>query len=413
MKTGNALAGLLAALICSTGAAAARAEDFLPDAVQAREAIDGLPTVRAALARERMAGARGEALEKSPYGLELTVMPLARHETIGTTYGEVESMLMKRLRMPEKTRIDGALAANGREIAALALGDARHEGARLLLERYVAWVRAANAASLAEQQRTTLVDEQRVVERRVAAGDLPNLDAERARAATAAADVAVERARNEREQARLALSVAFPSLALPAEAPPIPAPTTELPPEDSTVARIVEHSHGLGIAEAMARRQAHAAARADAERHPDPWVGLRMLSEARGTQQSVGLVLTIPFAASGASATVRAERALGEAYENEATGTAQQVTLEARQLLAALPAQISAWQAAARTAELSEAAAAKVLRGWQLGELGFGDLATARRTAFESRAAELALRVDVHALRARIEVDTHQRWEAD
>lgn len=340
-------------------------------------------------------------------------MPLARHETRGTTYGEVESMLTKRLRLPEKTRIDGALAANGRELAALAVGDARHEGARLLLERYMTWVQAANAVTLAEQQRSTLVEEQRIVERRVAAGDLPKLDAQRASAATAAAEVAVEQARSAREQARLALALAFPTLSLPPVAPAVPPPPTTLPPEEETVARIVEQHHGLGIAEAMARRQGHTAARADAERHPDPTVGLRMLSEGRGNEQAVGVVVTIPFAAGSAPATVRAERALGEAYDTEAAGAAQQVALEARQLLTALPAQIAAWEAAARNAALSEAAAAKVQRGWQLGELGFADLAAARRAAFEARATELSLRADVHALRAKIEIDVHERWAVE
>lgn len=47
---------LLLALLCTTGVAPA--SDFLPDATQARAAIDGLPAVRAALARAQAADAR-------------------------------------------------------------------------------------------------------------------------------------------------------------------------------------------------------------------------------------------------------------------------------------------------------------------------------------------------------------------
>ncbi len=386
------------------------AGDFLPAAPAAIAAIDALPSVQAALARERAAAARGEALSRSPYGMELTVMPLARHETRGTTYGEVESMLTKRLRLPGKARIDDQLAASGNELALAAVGDARHEGARLLLERFLAWVRAANTVSLAERQRATLDEEQRAIARRVALGDLPALDEQRAAAATAAAEVAVERARMEREQARLALALQFPQLELPPAAPEIPPPSIELPAEDATVARIREHSHELEMAQLAARRQGYAAARADAEKHPDPTVGVRVLSEGRGNEQAVGVVVSIPFAASGTSATARAEHALTDAVDTEASGAGQLVDLKARQLVSSLPVQISAWQAAVRTADLTDAALAKVQRAWQLGEAGFADLAAARRAAFDARAAELALRVDVHGIRARIEIDSHERW---
>ncbi len=389
------------------------ADDFLPATPAAVAAIDALPSVQAALARERAAAAQGEALSRGPYGMELTLMPLARHETRGTTYGEIESMLTRRLRLPGKARIDDQLAASGNELALAAVGDARHEGARLLLERYLAWVRAANTVSLAERQRAILDEEQRAIARRVALGDLPALDEQRAAAATAAAEVAVERARAEREQARLALALQFPQLELPAAAPGIPPPSTALPPEEATVARIREHSHELEIAQLAARRQGYAAARADAEKHPDPTVGVRVLSEGRGNEQAVGVVVSIPFAASGSSATARAEHALTEAIDTEASGAGQQVELEARQLLGALPVQIAAWQAAVRTADLTDAALAKVRRAWQLGEAGFADVAAARRAAFDARAAELALRVDVHGLRARIEIDSHERWAAE
>jgi outer membrane protein, heavy metal efflux system len=398
------------ALLAACLALGARAADFLPAAPQARVAIDSLPTVQAALARERAAAARGEALGRSPYGMELTVMPLTRHETRGTTYGEVESMLTKRLRLPGKARIDGQLAASGNELAATIVGDARHAGARLLLERYLAWVRAANAVRLAERQRALLEEEQRAIARRVELGDLPALDTQRAAAGTAAAKVGVEQARMERERARLALALQFPQLALPATAPEVPLPSTELPAEDATVARILESNHELEMAQLAARRQGYAAARADAEKHPDPTFGVRVLSEARGNEQAVGVVLSIPFAAGGTSATARAEHALTDAIDTEALGTAQLVNLEARQLVNALPVQIAAWQAAVHSADLTDAALSKVQRAWQLGEAGFADLTVARRAAFEARAAELALRVDVHALRARIEIDCHERW---
>ena len=404
---------LLAVLtVTCTAFNASAAPAFLPDEDQVRTVIDELPSVQAAIAREREAGARGDAMRDSPYGYELSIMPLARHERRVGTYGEVESTLTKRMRLPAKTRLDSALAEAGESIARFALGDARHEGARRLLDAWVSWVRAAGLARLAELQRATLEDERKAVARRVALGDLPVLDERRAAAAVAEADMGVERARLEREQARLALAVEFPSLALPSAVPGVPAPL-DLEVGEDAVARMIEHSHELMMARAQAARQGVAASRADAERRPDPSFGLRVLSEGDGNEQAVGVVLSIPFAASGQSATVRAERALGEAIDSEVAGIARRVRLDAEKLLQALPARHDAWAAAARMVDAADDALARVEKAWQLGAADLSELLLARRYAFEARVSELGLRLDAQALAARIEIDSHQRWAAN
>lgn len=385
---------------------------FLPANDLARDAIDALPTVQAAQAREREAGARGDALRSSPYGYELTIMPLARHERQVGTYGEVETMLMRRLRLPGKARLDEALAGAGDELARYALGDARHEGARQLLEAWMNWVRTANLATLAEQQRALLAEEQRAVARRVELGELPVLDERRAAAALAQAEVAVERARLEREQARLALNTDFPALPLPPAPPVVPAPALSAPAED-VVERIVEYNHELLMARARTDRQRFAAARADAERRPDPSIGLRVLGEGDGTQQAVGVVVSIPFAAGGQRSTVRAERALGDAIETEALGVARRVRLEAERLVQALPGQLAAWSAAARMVGAADDTLARLDKAWRLGAVDLDELLRARRQAYEAQLNELGLRLDVQALAARIDIDSHRRWAAD
>lgn len=405
-----ALTAVLVALTLSGTSPHARA--FLPDAALARRAIDALPSVQVAEARAREANARGEALRKGPYGFELTIMPLARHERQVGTYGEVESQLMRRLRLPDKVRLDDALAGAGDELAHHALGDARHEGARRLLDAWVAWVRAANVTTLAEAQRAVLVDEHRAVARSVEVGELPVLDERRAATALAQAELVVERARLEREQARLTLATEFPTLPLPAAPPGIPAPATPSA-SPAMIEEMVEHSHELLVARMLAARQDLAAARADAERRPDPSIGLRVLGEGGGTDQALGVVVSIPFAGPGQSATARAEHALGEAIGTEALGIERKVRLEAEKLVQALPVQQSAWAAAARMVEAAEDAVARLERAWRLGAIDLADLLLARRQAYEAHLNELGLRLDVQALLARVDIDSHRRWAAD
>lgn len=388
------------------------ARAFLPEAALARRAIDALPSVQVAEARAREARARGEALRQGPYGFELTIMPLARHERQVGTYGEVESQLMRRLRLPEKVRLDDALAGAGDELARYALGDARHEGARRLLDAWVAWVRAANVTTLAEAQRTVLADEHRAVARSVEVGELPVLDERRAATALAQADLVVERARLEREQARLTLATEFPALPLPAAPPGVPTPARRRA-DTAAIEEIIEHSHELQVARTLAARQDLMAARADAERRPDPSIGLRVLGEGDGTNQALGVVVTIPFAGPGQTATVRAERALGEAIGTEALGIERRVRLDAEKMLQALPVQHSAWAAAARMVDAADDAVALLERAWRLGAVDLADLLLARRQAYEAHLNELALRLDVQALIARVDIDSHRRWAAD
>ncbi|MGE0387544.1 MAG: TolC family protein [Gammaproteobacteria bacterium] len=398
-------------LLLACAGAAGAAGDFLPPAPVALDAIDALPAVRAAKLRAQEAGARGEALAKGPYGVELSVLPMVRHEDRGTAYGEWEAQVLRRFRLPRKAALDRRIGEIGREAATLGVADARHAGARRLLELWFEWLRSAGAAAIAAQQLEVARAEDAAVAKRVAAGDLALLDAERSRAALAQAEGALARAQAQGERARVALETQFPSLILPAALPEVPEPAAAGDcAEDEIVEAILRESHEVGIAESMARRQGLAAERAEADRHPDPGVGLRVLDEGRGSEQAVGLVLNIPFAGAGARPAARAERDLAAALAADAAGVRDAVRSEARQLAAGIARLLSAWQAAQRARLAGEAALARTERAWTLGEAGYADVALARRTTQDARAQEWQARLDVHAARLQVEVDSHRLW---
>lgn len=384
---------------------------FLPEETRVRAAIDARPDVQAALNRQLESRARGDALMRGDYGFELTVMPLARHDTtMNSTWGEVEAMLTRRFRLPAKARLDRTLAALGEETAGLALADARHLAARILLRRWMDWLRAAGEVALAERQRNLTREENAAIRRRVDLGDLATLDGERAEAALAQTEASLARAMHAREQARLALAHEFPGLGLPATVPRIPAPGFRLPPPDDVVAGILAHSHEIGIARALAERQTLVAQRLDADRTPDPSLGLRMLDESQGAQKSLSLVVTIPFAAPSLGPRVTAERHAAAALAADADSLVRDRTVEARQLAEGLPLLDAAWRASDDAARSADSALARMTRAWALGEAGFSDLALARRAAFEANADALAASLEVHAARLQIEIDTHRLW---
>lgn len=386
---------------------------FIPAPDLALAAIDALPRVRAAQARGNEASARGEALMRGPYGFDLTVMPTARHERGGATYDEWEAQLTHQLRLPRKVALDRELGEVGVDASTLGLADARHAGARDLLALWFGWLRAAGAVELAASQLDLVRSESEAVTRRVAAGDAAALDADRAAAALAQAEGALARAEAERVRAEVALAARFPDLPLPARSPDVPRPDDAT--EDTDAARaivdgIVDANHEIGLADALARRQGLAAARADAERWPDPSLGVRVLEETNGAARGVGLVINIPFAGGGARATAEAEQDLAAAMAEEAAAVRDAVRGEARQLATGIPRQWRAWQATERARRAAEAALARMQRAWELGEAGLADLALARRTAQDAQALEWQARLDVHEARLRVEVDSHRLW---
>lgn len=386
---------------------------FIPAPDLALAAIDALPRVRAAQARGNEAAARGEALARGPYGFDLTVMPTARHERGGATYDEWEAQLTHQMRLPRKVALDRELGEVGVDASTLGVADARHAGARDLLGLWFAWLRVAGAAELAAAQRDVVRSEHEAVMRRVAAGDAAALDADRAAAALAQAEGALARAEAERVRAEVALNARFPDLPLPARPPAVPNPAAAS--EDAEAARaivddIVDANHEIGIADALARRQGLTAARADAERWPDPSLGVRVLEETNGAARGVGLVINIPFAGGGARATAVAEQDLASAMAEEAAAVRGLVRGEAQQLATGMPRLWRAWQAAERARLAAEAALARMQRAWELGEAGLADLALARRTAQDAQALEWQARLDVHEAHLRVEVDAHRLW---
>ncbi len=401
---------VLLVLLCATAEVTADNE-FLPLAPQVLDAIDALPAVQAAMAREQEARARGEALDRGSYGYELFIAPTVRHENRGTSYGEWEASVSHRLRLPRKAEIDRQLGAVGREASTLGLADARHAGARTVLERWFGWLRSAGALRLADEQLAVMRSERENVARRVALGDLATLDAERADAALAQAEAALARAEFECARARIALELQFPALAPPPTLPEVPTPQMDGDAsEQDIIDGILKDSHEIAIAEALARRQGLAAARADAERHPDPSIGVRVIDEVRGQQQAVSLILNIPFAAGGTTSTAIAAQQLAQAMAADAALVRDTVRGEARQLAAGIHPQLASWRAAARARQSGESALLRMEKAHALGEASFADVALARRNAQDARAGEWQARLDVHETRLRIEINSHRLW---
>ncbi len=388
----------------------AQAQDFLPPEQAAAAAINALPSVRTAAVRIDSAAAQGRALDYGSHDLTLGVIPTVRTVNNGATYSEWEVSLSKAIRLPGKRRLDRDIGETGVSAAELARADARHVGARMLLQLWITWLRTAATADLARQQAETLKEERHVIERRVATGDAAKLDLDRAEAALAQALVSVERADNDREQARIQLTQQFPGLTLPSTVPKVPDPQLGAFDAEAAYRQIMESNHEIELANMLAQRGDLSAKRANADRIPDPTVGLRWLNEVDGTENAVGVMLSIPFPNKGRSATAEARMYDATAAHVEAEGVAQQVRTAARRLVEAFPARLLAWQAAKRALNATDESLQRTRRAWQLGETSYSEVLIARRQYQDAAQIEIGARLDAQEAGLQIRIDSHQLW---
>ena len=325
-------------------------------------------------------------------------------------FSESEVSLSRTFRLPGKARLDRDIGAAGVASAELRLDDARHQAARLLLEDWMAWLRAAESVQRTALQLQAFDQEQRALTRRVALGDaaqkeLDLLDVERAqaRAAQLAAQAALE-------SARLAMQSDFPSLPIPQRAPEVDTPMTLPGTADAWIARIIARSHEIEALESDARGADARAARARADRIADPTLGLRRLSERGGAEQVNGLVLSIPLGGRYRSALATAEAANAAALHGDAAAMRRDIQHEAVLTVTSATRLTAQWQAQRDALTASEAARKRVKRGWGLGEIALSEWLLVQRQHHQIAGMEAAARADAEHARLRVLVDAHDIW---
>lgn len=388
---------LWAALLLSPLAVAAGNPDLPPDAL-VEKALRAHPAVLAAQAGIDAGAAARDALDAGPHEFTLRLGSAQRREVAtDLRLPEKQIGIERALRLPGKAAKDGEIGAATLAQAREAYGDALHETARLLLGSWFGWRREDAAAAEWRAQVDVLRHQNDVATKRVAAGDAARIETLLTAAQLAQAEAQLAQAETRAQLAAGLLSQHFPALPLPANpgdaAPAAPAGTAEDWRE-----KILQHSHELQLARNAARRAQLQAQRSDADRLPDPTIGLNWSSERDGQERVVGVALSIPLPGAARAAAAREALALAK-VEGEARRTvqlAQTAYLQAQRLT----------EVAARSAENAQL----LEKAWRYGEGQLGDLLAARRQAIEARLAAAQARLDAAEARYRLLLDAHELW---
>ncbi len=383
----------------------------LPPLDQALAAIRQAPAARATKALIDAESANRDRIDAGPHEwairLEGQVRDVVTPET--RRYNEWRGALERPLRLPGKAAIDAEIGAQGIARAEAAYGDALHETARGLLKRWFVWLRERETARQWQRQTDLLLQQQQATARRITHGDASRLELMQAEAATAQAQAALEQARLREAVAATELDANFPAIHRPAELT-ITAPQPLAGSLSEWREHLLEHNHELMLARSESLRSRLLANRADAERLPDPTVGVHFGADRSGEERLAGISLSIPIPGAARAANARRETAMAEAASQREAATVAKIDAEVASTFATAQSAFVAWKRADEAARRVAQAAALMERARALGEASLAEQLLALRQANEASLLATTARLDALEASYRLHVDAHELW---
>lgn len=383
----------------------------LPPQAMVQQVLQSYPLVMAAQSGIKAGEAARDRLAAGSHEFNLTA-GAARRRVVdgGEQLRDWNVGLERAVRLPRKAELDNALGQQGVVLTQNAYGDAMHEAGRKLLSGWFSWLRERAQLEQWQQQVEVLKQQLNVVARRVKAGDAARLEEELAQAALMQAEISLQQARLRADNAQVGLNRYFPMLALPVQT--VAMEQMQPPARDLAywLDLGLDHNHELMLARAESKVAQLTAQRADAERVPDPSLGLHYLSERNGSENVTGVYVTLPLPGG-------ARRAASAESQAHAEMAAQREALVLRRIEAEISAAYNSakaahasWQSASSASELMQRNEAKVARAYELGEMGLNDVLLARRQGMEARLSAALARFEAAETHYRLLLDTHQLW---
>jgi outer membrane protein TolC len=233
--------------------------------------------------------------------------------------------------------------------------------------------------------------------------------AEAARALTASAAL---QAQTRESAARQTLNRMYPALVVPGQALLIePQPVGE--DLEYWKERVLAHNHELAAARAEVKRRETLAARAYADKLPDPTLGVRYASERDGQERIAGLYMVVPIPGRARSAVAQGADFQIEGARQHEADVLRRVESEIRQSYTTATGTFDAWSQLRQAAEGLRRHVDLSLRSYQLGESGLADVIAARRLAIDAELAAIQAQVEAAHARYRLLLDAHMLWPLD
>ena len=374
----------------------------------ARSLIEHDPGVAAAHAGLEVALQEAGILDQSPYEWVTQFAGQRRRLNTGSNYNEWSVGIERTIRLPGKASADRSIGKATVNESEARYGEAIQEAARELMALWLESVVADQSLALAVNSLQSLHDSLSAVEKRVRAGDASKLDLNIARAELADQKRINNDIKTKAEVAWSRLSTRFPSITRTNTA--VPQPSAIEQDLNFWLTRIMAVSDELKIMQIKMQIAQAQADRANADKIPDPTLGLHTGSESGGQERITGVVLSIPI--SGGLRNSRSVKALAEVEVLR-----HEVELKKLELKALVASNFTkargdyeSLQIANEGAMAMQENADLVQRAYELGEAELQLLLLARRQAASAR--QNGLQAQEAALKSYygLIVDAHLVW---
>ena len=386
----------------------------LPPTELARQSIDQDPAVLEARHALSAAGHAGAALRVGSH--EWTTKVAAHRRRYGNSgsgsnggnSNEWTASLERTIRIGGKAGIDAQLGDNELLIGQARIGEARHEAARALANRWIDAQATSRQRELWAEQLSFAQASHQAVDKRRQAGDASVLDLNVARADLVEVQRQLSAATSAEAKAKAQLAVRFPTLKYEPKSLAEPAAL------EMSLAqwrdRILAESDPIKVAEGLLKKAELSAARATADRIPDPTVGVYTASEAFRNERIIGLSVSIPL--SGSYRKERMQQALQEVEAARARLERQKRDEEAEivEAYADAAAGLERWRLASQALVITRDNARLMQRAYTLGEADLQTLLLTRRQALDASTATEQARVDALRSHHRLLLDAHLIW---
>ena len=383
----------------------------LPPSELARQSIDQDPAVVEARGALSAAGHGAAALRAGSYEWTTRLSAQRRRYDGGGNSNEWSAALERTIRIGGKAEIDAELGDNDLAIGRARLGEARREAARALADLWLDLLATSRQRELWAEQLSFAQSSHQAVEKRRKAGDASTLDLNVASADLIEVQRQSSAAATAEAKAKARLAVRFPNLKY------TPLPLTEPSALDMEFPqwreRILAQNDPIRAAEGLLKKAELSAARAKADRIPDPTVGVYTASEAFHNERIVGLSVSIPF--SGDYRSERTAQALQEAEAARPNVERQKRTEEASivEVFVDASGSLERWRLATQGLSTTRDSARLTQRAYTLGEADLQTLLLARRQALDASTASGQVNVDVLRSQYRLLVDAHLIWQLE
>ena len=380
----------------------------LPPTGLARDSIEQDPAVveaRRALSASRHGAA---ALRTGPNEWTTRLSAQRRRVDNTGTSNEWTASLERTVRIGGKAGIDAQLGDSELLIGQARIGEARREAARALADLWLDTLATGRQRELWAEQLSFAQASHEAVEKRRKAGDASLLDLNVARADFIEVQRQLSAATSAEAKAKAKLAVRFPTLKYDPQ--PLADPTALGMGLPQWRERILAQSDPIRTAEGLLKKAELNAARARADRIPDPTVGVYTASEAFRNERVIGLSLSIPL--SGSYRSERLQQALQEAEAARAKVERQKRDEEIEIVAAYADATggLERWRLASQGLSTTRDSARLTQRAYTLGEADLQTLLLARRQALDASTAAEQARVEALRWHYRLLIDAHLIW---